>query len=196
MTPRSVRLPKQRIWLRLADPNWTNPLDPSFAQQRGGRWNPPASFPALYLNGDVVTAHLQIERLLVGSPVRPDDLDDGAFEMVAVRLPRSQVCVDAVSDEGLKAVGLPESYPSSRSGKDVSHPVCQRLGVQVNSGGLRGVWCRSACTPDGRGRELAWFPATRRSKANAVWASPLPFGAWRDAAGWADLGLEQQTDPA
>ena len=195
MTPRSVRLPDQRIWLRLADPNWADPLDPSFAQLRGGRWNPPASFPALYLNGDAATARLQIERLLDGSPVRPDDLDDGAYEMVAVSLPRSQICAEAVSDKGLTALGLPDSYPTSESGKEVPHPMCQRVGEQVHAEGLRGVCCRSACTPDGRGLELAWFPATRRSKAKAIWASPLPFGACRDATDWADLGLVQQTGP-
>ena len=192
--PSAVRLPDQRIWLRLADPNWADPLDPSFAQREGGRWNPPASFPALYLNGDVATARLQIERLLYGSPVRPDDLDDGAFELVGVNLPRSQICAEAVSAEGLRALDLPGDYPTSRSGKEVPHTVCQRVGEQIHAEGFRGVWCRSSCSPDGRGRELAWFPATRRSKAWAIWASPLPFGAWRDAANWADLGLESQAE--
>ena len=196
MTPRSVRLPDHRIWLRLADPDWANPLDPSFAQWRGGRWNPPASFPALYLNGDVATARLQIERLLDGSPVRPDDLDDGAYLIVAVSLPRSQTSAEAVSNEGLRLLGLPKTYPVYRSGREVPHRVCQRVGEEVHADGLRGVWCRSACTPDGSGRELAWFPATRRSKAKAVWASPLPFGAWREAADWVDLGLERQPEPA
>ncbi len=195
MRPRSVRLPDRRIWLRLADPNWSDALDPSFAQRKGGRWNPPTSFPALYLSADVATARLQIERLLDGSPVRPDDLDDGAFELLGVNLPRSQSCAEAVSGRGLRALDLPDSYPTSRSGGEVPHSVCQRTGERVHAEGLRGVWCRSACTPDGRGRELAWFPATRRSKARAIWASPLPFGAWRDGSEWGDLGSGQQEDP-
>jgi RES domain-containing protein len=195
MTPKPVRLPDRRIWLRLADPDWTDPVDPSFAHQRGGRWNRPSSFPTLYLNGDLDTARLQIERLLTGSPVRPEDLDDAAYELVAVTLPRSQTCADAVSEEGLKALGLPGTYPISRSGKAVPHQVCQRVGEKVHSIRFRGVWCRSACSPDGRGRELAWFPATGRSRARVVGDQALPFGAWKNATDWADLGLEPQRDP-
>jgi hypothetical protein len=108
----------------------------------------------------------------------------------------SPVRAEAVSANGLRALGLPESYPAFRQGKEVSHAVCQRVGEQAHAQGLRGIWCRSVCTPDGRGRELAWFPATGRSKAKPVWFSPLLFGARRDATGWADPGLEQQKDPA
>ena len=194
--PKTVRLPESRAWLRLADPDWTDPLDPSHAQRDGGRWNPPGSFPTLYLSGDIVTARLQIERLLAGSPVGVDDLDDGAFELLAVTLPRAQACADAVSPGGLRSLHLPQSYPREPSGEGVPHHVCQRLGEQIHLEGLRGVWCRSACTPDGGGRELAWFPATRRSRAKAIWDSPRPLGSWKDATGWADLGLEEQADPA
>ena len=195
MTPRTVRLPERRVWLRLADPDWPAPLDPSFAQRNGGRWNPPGSFPTLYLNGDVVTARLQIVRLLAGSPVRIEDLDDEAFVLVAATLARTQTGADAVTPAGLEALELPVTYPCDGSGEEVPHQLCQPLGARIRAGGLRGVWCRSASTPDGRGRELAWFPATRRSHAKAVWDSPLPLGSWRDATGWPDLGLEEQSDP-
>jgi RES domain-containing protein len=59
-----------------------------FAGERGGRWNPPGSFPALYLNGDPLTVLLQIRRMLRGTPVRVDDLDEDAFFLVAATLPR------------------------------------------------------------------------------------------------------------
>jgi hypothetical protein len=87
-----VRLPDGRVWLRVADPEWADPLDPSWAAERVGRWNPPASFPTLHLNCDV-----------------------------------------------------------------------------------------------GSGRELAWFPATKRSRARAVMSDSLPLGEWRHAVGWGDL---------
>lgn len=149
----------------------------------------------MYLNADVVTARLQLERMLQGSPVRIDDLDDKAYVLVAAVLPRRQAAADAVTPEGLRALGLPETYPRETSGEEVPREVCQRMGVRIRGEGLRGVWCRSACTLDGRARELAWFPATERSKATGVWRVPLPLGSWREAVTWEDLGLEDQPDP-
>ena len=67
-------------WLRIADPSWTNPLDPTFAQRTGGRWNPPDSYPTLYLNEDLATVHAQVRHLFAGRGVEPDDLDEAAFD--------------------------------------------------------------------------------------------------------------------
>lgn len=50
MTFRRVR--RGGIFHRLADPDWDDPLDGSYAKVHGGRWNPPESFPVLYLNAD------------------------------------------------------------------------------------------------------------------------------------------------
>lgn len=195
MNPRTVRLPDGRVWLRVADPEWKNPLDPAPAGVRGGRWNPPGSHPTLYLNGDVVTARNQIERLLADSPVRIDDLDDSAYVLVAATLPRGQVCADAAAPSGLRALGLADTYPRDSGGAPVPAEECRKIGVSVQAAGLRGVWCRSAATPDGTGRELAWFPATVRSRARAWWRSPRPLSRWRAAATWADLGLREQPEP-
>lgn len=98
----------------------------------------------------------------------------------------------AVSARGLRALGLPRRYPLDRHGREIGHDRCRRIGRKVRDSGLRGVWCKSACTSDGRGRELAWFPATSRSKARPVWAKPLPIGSWRYVATWDALGLEEQ----
>ena len=195
MKPRSVHLPDGRVWLRVADPDWRDPLDPSFARREGGRWNPPASYDTLYLNGDVTTARLQIDRLLAGSPVHPDDLDDDAYLLVAATLPRGQICAEAVSAPGLRALDLPPGYPLDDEGNPLPREVCQQIGADVQGMGLRGVWAISAAGPDGEGRELAWFPATSRSRARAVWNAPLPLGGWRYAAEWADIGLEDQAEP-
>lgn len=196
MSPVPVALPDGRVWLRVADPEWTDPLDPSYAGEHGGRWNPPGEFAALYLNADVVTARMQIERMLAGSPVHLDDLDDGAYVLVAATVPRAQSCADATTPAGLRALSLPETYPRDGRGREVGHALCQTAGARVHQARLRGVWCRSACTEDGRGRELAWFPATTRSVARAVWDGPLPLGGWRHASGWSDLGLAEQPVPA
>lgn len=195
MKPRAVPLPDGRVWLRLADPEWSDPLDPSYARERGGRWNPPDSFATLYLNGDVATGRMQIERMLAGSPVHADDLDDHAYVLVAATLPRGQTCADATTPAGLRALALPATYPRDASGRHVGHAACQEVGSRVHGERLRGVWCRSACTADGRGRELAWFPATARSLARPVWGAPLPYGRWRHAAGWGDIELDEQPDP-
>jgi hypothetical protein len=184
----------------VADPSWRDPLDPSFAGERGGRWNPPGSFPTLYLNGDPPTALLQIRRMLRGTPVRVDDLDEDAFVLVAATLPRSQEAVDGVSEGGLRALGLPVTYPLAADGSRVEAETCRPVGAAVRKRGLRGVWCRSAVLDEGgnvagEGRELAWFPAGGRSVARPVWDEPLPLGRWRDVAGWAKLGLPEQRDP-
>jgi hypothetical protein len=196
MKARRVTLPNGRVWLRVASPGWHNPLDPLPARDRGGRWNPPGSCPTLYLNGNVTTARQQIARMLEGSPVSVEDLDDGAYILVAARLPRSQHVADAVTDAGLMALGLPRSYPRDIGGREVDHEICQRVGWAVRDDRLQGVWCRSAATADGHGRELAWFPATSRSRATPLWLRPLPLGSWRSAVSWSDIGFAEQRDPS
>lgn len=167
MRPHTIRLPDGHHWLRVADPAWVEPLDPGFARDRGGRWNPPGSFPALYLNEDLVTARAQVLKLLEGSPVEPEDLDQG-FDLVVATLPRAQVAADAGSDDGLEALGLPVTYPRYGNYRPVGHEVCQPVGMMVHQAGLRGVYARSAAIGDGSGRELAWFPARETSRAALV----------------------------
>lgn len=125
-----------------------------------------------------------------------EDLDDRAYVLAAAFLPTGQDVADAVTDGGLTALGLPASYPRGAGGGEVGHEICQRVGSAVRGERLRGIWCRSACTMDGRGRELAWFPMTSRSTATPVWRHPLPFGSWRSAVTWSDIGLPEQRDPA
>lgn len=159
----------------MADPGWADPLDSRFAQERGGRWNPPGSFLTLYLNEDSYTARAQVLKLLEGSPVEPEDLDQG-FDLVVATLPRAQVAADASTDQGLESLGLPPSYPLYRNRRPVGHEVCQEVGARVHEGGLRGVYARSAVTRDGSGRELAWFPARATSRATLV--ERRPFARW------------------
>lgn len=156
-------------WFRIADPRWSDPLDPTFAQHVGQRWNPPRSFPVLYLNEDLVTARLNLRRFVADWPYEPEDLREAsAPALVVATLPRAQRVVDAHSPAGIAALGLPPGYPFDGDGALVPHEPCQQVGVAAHERGLRGVRCRSAQTPLGAGRELAWFPATRRSRALEV----------------------------
>lgn len=179
-------LPDGHVWLRITQPHYHDPFDPSFALRRGGRWNPPASWPTLYLNEDMVTVHAQVRHLFLGRGIEPDDLDDDApLLLAAATLPRRQVAADAISDDGLVALDLPITYPVDDDGEPIPHAVTQRVGTQAHDAGLRGVWCRSAA---GHGRELAWFP-TPRGRARPVWDAPAPFGTWRHASTLTDVGV-------
>jgi RES domain-containing protein len=61
-------------YLRVADPAWADPLDGRFAADRGGRWNPPESFPVVYLCGSIEVARANVYRRLAGQPYGPEDL--------------------------------------------------------------------------------------------------------------------------
>jgi hypothetical protein len=179
MTPFIEPLADGHVWLRVAKASWADPLDPTYAKDHGGRWNPPRSHATLYLNEDLATARAQIPRMLEGYPATPEDLDD-EFVLVGATLPARQMVADAVSDQGLEALGLPASYPAHANGRPVRRATCQPVGEQVAAMGLRGIRARSAATRDGSGRELAWFPARTTSRATQA-GSAIPFHAWWDA---------------
>jgi hypothetical protein len=144
---------------------------------RGGRWNPPDSFATLYLNEDQVTARLNLRRFIADWPYEPEDLraDTGPL-LIGASLPRDQDVADAHTPAGVAALELPASYPFDRAGRLVGHGRCQVIGQRIKEANLRGVRTRSAQTRDGAGRELAWFPATARSRAQLV--TRLKFGMW------------------
>lgn len=174
---RSERLPDGHVWLRIADPAWRDPLDPSHAARRGGRWNPAESFPTLYLNEDLVTARLNLRLFIASWPYEPEDLrDDTGAVLVGAKLPRDQQVADVHTRRGVAEVGLPATYPLDDGGALVGHAPCQEIGRRAKERGLRGIRSRSARAPDGAGRELAWFPATARSRARRV--SVTAFEEW------------------
>ena len=171
------RLPDDHSWWRIADPTWADPLDPSFAQRRGGRWNPPGSFPTLYLNEDRVTARLNLRTFIAGWPYEPEELrEDNGPILVECALPSRQCVCDMHTPEGVGAAGLPVIYPLDSSGNAVEHDRCQLIGKRAKDQGLRGVRARSAQSRDGAGRELAWFPASVGSVARRI--ATLAFREW------------------
>lgn len=174
---RSERLPEGRTWWRIADPEWRDPLDPSYAATYGGRWNPPRSYPTLYFNEDKVTARVNLRVFIADWPYEPEDLrSDNGPVLVGATLPRAQAVCDIHTPEGVRDAGLPKTYPLDSKGKLVPRARCQPIGARAKLAGLRGVRCRSAQSKDGAGRDLAWFPATRRSTATRT--TTLLFGEW------------------
>lgn len=171
------RLNEGARWWRIADPVWSDPLDPSFARAHGGRWNPADSFPTLYLNEDWVSARLNLRAFIAQWPYEPEDLrTDTGPVLVEVGLPRRQVVGDLHSRLGVVKAGLHENYPNDLNGKPVPHAHCQPIGAAAKAQGLRGIRCRCAQSRDGAGRELAWFPVSVRSKARRI--QTLGFEDW------------------
>jgi hypothetical protein len=169
----------------VADEAWADPLDATWSDQVGGRWNTPGDGPTLYLNADVATARAQIARLFDGSPIDPEDLrDDAPYVLVPVALPARQRAADATTDTGLVALGLPRTYPLTSRGRGVRWAPCRRAAQLVRDAALRGILARSAATRDGRGRELAWFPA--RGAHARLDGAVLPFVEWRHEASQGD----------
>ncbi len=165
----------RQVWLRLADPGWADPLDPSYAPVVGGRWTPIDGPPTLYFNADVATARANVRRLCAGYSIVPEDLDDdNGYALVAARLPPRQEVADAHTTRGLAALGLPPTYPLDRAGDEIGHRTCRSLGQQIFDAGLDGVHCRSAATHDGSGRELGWFPRQARARQRDI----RHFGDW------------------
>jgi len=91
--------------------------------------------------------------------------------LIIVEVPAGQA-LDAVSNDGLTEIGLPNTYPLDSAGEIIAHSVCQPIGAAARDAGLDGVASRSAAA--GGDRELAWFP---RSEP-AVATERLSFDAW------------------
>ena len=165
------------IWWRIAEPSWNDPLNPNFAKELGGRWNPPNSFRTLYLNGDKKTAHCNLRAFIDTWPYEPEDLrDDNGPVLIGCRLPRKQVVCDVHTADGVRDAGLPDTYPLEVDGTIVSHSKCQEIGKRVKVERGRGVHARSARSSSAKDLELAWFPASTRSAARTV--EKLSFIAW------------------
>ena len=143
-------------YLRVVDWHWHDPLDASHsARPPGGRWNAPG-LQCLYLNADMDTARANALRRFDGRPVNIHDIDPAsAPHLVEIEVAEG-TALDAFTDGGLVAAGLPSSYPIGPSGRIVPHSRCQPIGRQAHDNGLNGVDSRSAAA--GGTRELAWFP--------------------------------------
>lgn len=172
MTFRLVR--RGGEYFRVADPSWDSPLDGSHALRAGGRWNPPNSFPVVYLNADVSTARANVALRFEGRPFSPEDLDPGEAPVLVSTQVGANDFVDIVTDRGCLAAGLPATYPRER-GRRIPHSRCQPVGQRAWDEGHPGIACRSAArSAPGGSEELAWFQRERLLAATAV----SPFESW------------------
>jgi RES domain len=159
-------------YLRVADPDWQDPLDGRFAADRGGRWNPPESFPVVYLCRSIDVARANVYRRLGGQPYGPEDLLPGSGPvLVRTNVPEDRY-LNAVTEAGLRDLGLPRTYPLDSRRRLVPWRRCQPIGLGAWEAGLPGVAAVSAATR-GAGEELAYF-GRRKLRRGAV----RPFEAW------------------
>ncbi|MDP9302234.1 MAG: RES family NAD+ phosphorylase [Actinomycetota bacterium] len=144
--------------VRVADPVWLTPLDPRFAQERGGRWNPPGSFPVVYVCATRGVARAVVLRRFEGLPYGVVDLlPSRAPVLIETDVPEGGL-VDVVGDAGCRAAGLPASYPFDGRGRPIPWGRTQPVGEAAWEQGERGVACRSAAMARREpGEELAWF---------------------------------------
>lgn len=162
-------------YLRVADPGWSDPLSGVWSRARGGRWNAPDGFEVVYLNREVDVARAQVRRKLAPLAIGPEDLDPASAPvLVATEVPEAPY-VDAVTEAGLRSLGLPDSYPQDAEGAPVGHATCQPIGAKAKAAGESGIAARSAAEVPSPGEKLAYFgdqelePGERRAFADWFW---------------------------
>jgi RES domain len=169
-------------YLRVADPGWEDPLDGRYAAERGGRWNPPESFPVVYLCRSVAVARANVYRKLEGQPYGPEDLHPEAGPILVRTNATEDRYLNVVTDAGCRDAGLPKSYPRDGRGRIVSHRRCHPIGLRAWEAGLPGVAARSAATAAlrrghppaaGTDEELAYFGRRKLRRGRVT-----PFEEW------------------
>ena len=165
-------------YFRVVDPDWSDPADTTFSRAAGGRWNPPATFGALYLNSNESVAAANARARHAKRAIQLFDLLP-EFRPQLVTFTISDIDVlDALTSLGIADIGFAESFPFG-----VSWDACQSVALQAHEAGLRGVAARSAaeCTATFfHGEELALFddstlplPTIRRAFAD-WYPDPIP----------------------
>jgi RES domain len=175
-------IPRGGPYLRVADPGWDDPLDGRFAAERGGRWNPPESFPVVYLCRSLEVARANVYRKLAGQPYGPEDLSPRSGPvLVRTTVPEDRY-LNVITDAGCRDAGLPKTYPLDSRRRLVPWRRCQPIGLRAWEAGVPGVAARSAAAVDARARdsatrlameELAYF-SRRMLRRGAV----RPFDQW------------------
>jgi RES domain len=149
-------------YFRVADPSWAEPLSGALAKVHGGRWNAPRAFDVVYLSAAVAPSRALVRSRLEDRGIQPEDvLAEAGPVLIRTTVPEDKY-VDAVSEPGLRSLGLPGSYPLDARGSVVEHAACQPIGRLAWDAGEPGIACRSAVRGAAAdGEELAYF--ARRS---------------------------------
>lgn len=140
------------------------PLSGRGARIQGGRWNPPGSFPVLYLGLDQGVIVGEFRRLLDRQARSIADLLPRVLYRYELRLSN---LLDLRSDEALRMVGL--SLSDVRSDDLVP---CQRIGEAAHYGGREGLLAPSAAVD---GVVLALFTDRMEGGSSIV---PERVGDW------------------
>jgi RES domain-containing protein len=140
------------------------PVSGEGARIVGGRWNPPDSFPTLYLASTAKTAIEEVGRAFAAQGRALDEavglvLYDFEVELSAV--------LDLRNPADLGSVGLSLSEIQSRD-----RSKCQAVGDAAHFVGLEGVWAPSGT---GRGEVLAVFTDKQRPSSLVVPNPPTPW---------------------
>jgi hypothetical protein len=144
-------------YLRVADPGWEDPLSGVHSREKGGRWNAPGEFEVVYLNANLEVARAQVRRQLAPLAIAPEDLDPASGPvLISTEVPAAPY-VDAVSETGLRSLGLPPTYPLDAAGAEIDHATCQPLGGAAQAAAEPGIAARSAAAQPSPGEELAYF---------------------------------------
>ncbi len=172
-------------YYRVCDPRWADCMDTSFSKTHGGRWNPPGSFGALYLCRTLAVAAAKARANFTSEIHSLYDLKPqfrpALLELTIPATPERSF-VDAVTDAGCAAAGLPATYPLGREGKIVTHAACGKIGASAYANAERGIACRSAAEAgqgSWPGEELALFD---RHAGIARRGRRRPFSDWYPSA--------------
>ena len=158
-------------YLRVADPDWEDPLAGAFAARAGGRWNPPGAFEVVYLCRSAAVARANVHRRLADQPYGPEDLEPKSGAVLVTTAVPTRRYVDAVTARGLASLGLPRSYPLDGRGEIVPRERCEAIGQSAWDAGEPGIACLSAAlAPPRRGEELAWFERGEHLPAESITA--------------------------
>jgi RES domain len=164
-------------YLRVADPAWRSPLTPTFAAERGGRWNPPGSFPTVYLCATRSVARANVLRRFADQPYGVLDLQPHRRPVLIETDVPERRGADVVTDAGCRAAGLPATYPFDGRGRRIGWERTRPVGTAAWEQDEPSIACRSAALPRGeRGEELAWFVRSREDRL--LVAARRPFDDW------------------
>ncbi len=162
-------------YFRVAEPGWDDPLDGAYSMTAGGRWNAPGSFPVVYLNREQPTARANVDRLFRGAPYTVLDMRPEMRPVLIRTTVPEGAFVDAVTADGLDALGLPTTYPLDDQGEPVPRAACQPIGAMLWNADERGVACPSAAIePPSTGEELGYFQREQRLTVDGV----IEFDDW------------------
>jgi RES domain-containing protein len=123
-----------------------DPMDGEGARTRGGRWNPPDSFPVLYTALERSVAIAEVHKRATREGISPQDLLPRKFVTYRIELQR---VLDLTNADAVESLNL---SPEMLTGADVALP--QAIGDAARYVGFEAILARSAAA---EGRTLSIF---------------------------------------